>query len=339
MPRIKRFALAALAALSALGCQGAGSDSDADFGPRHVVTERWDTVFVAGGDHVNDTLFAGPHKIVLLGSMVIVADGMMERVIALDQGSGSVQWTFGRMGEGPREFRGIADLAVTRDGRLWVLDFGNGRIASLSPDGTFHGVRTFHHLPAPPTAILLLDDRAIAMSHGLQEPFMEIGLDSFELRESFGLGWPDPVPALANMRVTLAEGPAGTWVSAFALGPGFTVWDRGEPRSYRYREPIPFAIRPSAELTRMRADSARNGAVSMTVLDDEIFILFGGRPVRAAHPGEPTRWIDVYSVNGRYQRSYRLPFDTRGMATDGRTFYLLVSDGIPRVIALRPIVE
>jgi hypothetical protein len=322
-----------------MGCEESRAGPGDPFVPRNVVAEKWDTVFVAGGESINDTLFAGPHRIALAEGVVVVGDGMVERVIALDRATGAVEWSFGRLGGGPGEFRGISDMAVTRDGMIWVLDFGNGRITVLAPDGEFHGVKTLHHLPAPPASILPLDDRAIAMSHGAPRPFMEIGLDSLELRHSFALSWPDSVPALANSRVSLAEGPGNTWVSAFALGPGFTVWESGTPRSYMYREHIPFALRPSPQLTAMGADSARDGAVSLEVVGDEIFMLFGGRPVRRAHPGEPTVWIDVYSLRGDYLRSYRLPFHTRGMATDGRTFYLLATDDIPKLIALRPIDE
>lgn len=93
------------------------------------------------------------------------------------------------------------------------------------------------------------------------------------------------------------------------------------------------------QMTQARADSARIGAVSVDVIGKEIFFLFGGRPVRAAHPAEPTVWIDVYSVSGDYLRSYRLPFDADGMATDGNMFYVLASDETPKVIALRPRVD
>jgi hypothetical protein len=304
-----------------------------------VIAERWDTLFVAGGDTVNDTLFAGPTRLAIADGLVVVGDDMAARLVALDRATGEVKWTFGGPGAGPREFRGLADIAVTHAGMIWVVDFGNGRIAELSPTGEFHGVRMLHHLPAPPASILPLEDRAIAMSQGAPEPFMEIGLDSFELRRAFALAWPDPVPEIANTRVELAEGPGNVWVSAFTVGPGFTVWGRGEPRSYRYREHIPFASRVSMEMTRMRADSARNGAMSLDVVAGEIFVLFGGRPARAAHPAEPTLWVDVYSMDGEYLRSYRLPFDTDAMATDGKTFFLLPAEGVPRLIALRPIEE
>lgn len=336
---MRRLILLALIAPIGVGCQESRGGPDRSQGLRNVVAERWDTLFVAGGETVNDTLFAGPNQLAIADGVVVVGDDMAARLVALDRTTGEVEWRFGGPGAGPREFRGLADIAVTRGGTIWVLDFGNGRIAELSSTGEFRGVRTLHHLPAPPASILPLADRAIAMSHGAPEPFMEIGLDSLELRGAFTLAWPEPIPEIANTRVELAEGPGNVWVSAFALGPGFTVWGRGGPSSYHYRERVPFANRSSREIRRLRADSARNGAMSLDVVGEEIFVLFGGRPVRQAHPGEPTLWIDVYSLDGEYVRSYRLPFDTSAMATDGQTFYLHPAEGVPRLIGLRPIGE
>jgi len=330
------LALAILLGFAA--CQNTSEDLRR-YSPRIVLAERWDTVFVAGGQGINDTLIFRSHQLTLVDGTLIVADGLAERLVALDAATGRLEWMFGGPGQGPQEFRGISDLAVTRNRRVWAMDYGNGRIAELGPDGRFHGVKTLHHLPAPPAFILPLDDRAIAMSPGAPMPFMEIGLDSLELRRAFPLSWPGAIPEIANTRLLLQGGPDTTWVSAFTLGPGFTVWRGRASRSFSYREPVFFANRSSPRITEMGADSARWGAVSLDVVGEEIFMLFGGRPVRRAHPGEPTLWIDVYSLGGEYLRSLRLPFGTSGMVTDGRTFYVLPSEGIPRVVALRPILE
>lgn len=64
----------------------------------------------------------------------------------------------------------------------------------------------------------------------------------------------------------------------------------------------------------------------------------GGRPKRYAHAHEPTHYIDVYGLDGRYHRSYLLPSDTWSMATaDARTFYVLTFKGdMPVLLGLRP---
>ncbi|MGH7480598.1 MAG: hypothetical protein ACRELV_00455, partial [Longimicrobiales bacterium] len=101
----------------------------------------------------------------------------------------------------------------------------------------------------------------------------------------------------------------------------------------------PWALKSGPRLMRAGADSARYGAVSLSVVGDEIFMLFGGRPFRQEHPDEPTRMIDVYGMDGEYRRSYRLPFDTGHMVTDnGELFYVLTYDelGYPFILGLRP---
>lgn len=304
---------------------------------REVVATRWDTLFEVGADSVNDTLFAGPLRIELVEGRVVIDDAMAWRLKAVNSSTGDVEWAHGGRGHGPQELYGVSDLQEGPDGTLWVLDFGNGRITALGPDGGYRGTRTLHGLPAPPAAILPLQNRIIAMSHGAPEPFMVLTADSLKLQRRFALPWPGTIPPRANTRVLLARGSGDAWAAAFALGPGFIVWTGGQPRAHRWIENIPFAMRVSTRLTRARADSARYAAVSLEIVEDEIFTLFGGRPVRAAHPGEPTLWVDVYGLDGNYRRSYKLPVDATAMTTDGSTFYVLHSTGItPALLAIRP---
>jgi hypothetical protein len=64
-------------------------------------------------------------------------------------------------------------------------------------------------------------------------------------------------------------------------------------------------------------------------------MLFGGRPKWALHDMELPRVIDTYGLDGGYRRSYRLPFYSWRIATDGRTFYVTHHDPYPAVFALR----
>lgn len=50
---------------------------------------------------------------------------------------GRYQGTIGGTGSGPGEYRNVAGLAVLRDGRIVVNDFGNGRYNLYAPDGEF----------------------------------------------------------------------------------------------------------------------------------------------------------------------------------------------------------
>lgn len=337
---LRSYQLIVVIGCAAIGLTCGSRDPESGGAVRTVVTRSWDTLFVVGADGINDTLFARPHRIAVAGDLIVVGDGQADRVIAIDKRSGEARWSFGRRGSGPTEFLGIADIKWGKDGTILILDYGNGRLAELSTAGAFLGVRSLQHLPAPAVAILPLDDRAIAMSPGGgTQPFMELGRDSLELRGRLSLRWPDLIPDQANTEIVLAEGPQNLWVAAFGQGPGFTVWNGVVSNSHRYIERIPFANRVGPSVRQVGADSARFGAVSLSIVGDEIFMLFGGRPVRSAHPGEPTVWIDTYSLDGSYVRSYRLPSDTDAMATDGNVFYVLVSDGFPALLALRPVLE
>jgi hypothetical protein len=65
-------------------------------------------------------------------------------------------------------------------------------------------------------------------------------------------------------------------------------------------------------------------------------MLFGGRPKRAAHDEEPTSLIDVYTPEGRYIESYRLPFGAVGFTTDGSRFFVVRQEPFPALVGLRP---
>jgi hypothetical protein len=51
---------------------------------------------------------------------------------------------------------------------------------------------------------------------------------------------------------------------------------------------------------------------------------------------EPTRYIDVYSLDGDYRRSYLLPGHTLDFAMDGDVFYVIQYEPDYGVLALRP---
>jgi hypothetical protein len=112
-----------------------------------------------------------------------------------------------------------------------------------------------------------------------------------------------------------------------------------EPRSYI--EHIPLSRKPGPALTAARADSARLGAVSVAVDGGRIYMLFGGRPRRAAHPFEPTTLIDVYGVDGSYIESYRLPSHFQQMGRVDGDFLLIKESeiGLPQILRLSPRVE
>lgn len=63
------------------------------------------------------------------------------QVVALDKTSGRELFTVGKRGTGDGEFNLPRDVAVGKDGSIWVVDAGNFRIQVFSPEGKF--VRRF----------------------------------------------------------------------------------------------------------------------------------------------------------------------------------------------------
>jgi hypothetical protein len=191
------------------------------------------------------SLAAGPD-----GS-VYVADNLAQeiRVFASD---GTHLRTFGGAGQGPGEFRELYALAWL-DGDLAAFDPGNGRIAVLSPDGTWKVAIPASPMTGPPSTIRLhpLGD------DGFYAPVMAAGATSLlharytasGTRDTIGLPRP-PQGAQSGLRcqrtdggitgIVLPDGPtmvfgfpppggtmASTWTAdyrvAFANAAGDTV--------------------------------------------------------------------------------------------------------------------
>jgi hypothetical protein len=94
----------------------------------------------------------------------------------------------------------------------------------------------------------------------------------------------------------------------------------------------------SLDVAMIGASSERYGASSVEVEDGLIHMPFGGRPFKKAHPAEPTNLIDVYTIDGSYLHSYRLPGDFDKMTrSDGDYVLSNESDlGFPLIFRLRP---
>ncbi len=104
-------------------------------GDRVHLQESWDTVWTRTGSF-SDTVFLHPLTVLAFDSTVYVAEYGHGVVLAMDAATGSVRWTAGRRGNGPREFTHPI-LFKTLDGMLGVADARNQRISALSADGSF----------------------------------------------------------------------------------------------------------------------------------------------------------------------------------------------------------
>ena len=75
---------------------------------------------------------------------IAVADGGAGEIRVFDS-SGDHQWTAGRQGEGPGEFRIMDSLGTDPDGGIWVYDFSLQRITFVGPDGEIGEVTELEH--------------------------------------------------------------------------------------------------------------------------------------------------------------------------------------------------
>lgn len=71
---------------------------------------------------------------------VLVLDRQAHQILEFDQ-SGALVRTISRDGQGPGEIRAAIELEVTKTGEIWVVDWGNNRIARWDPDGNHVGSR------------------------------------------------------------------------------------------------------------------------------------------------------------------------------------------------------
>lgn len=314
----------------------AGCSTAPEPGKRAVLTERWDTLAIIGGSSVEDTTFADPFVLRFWGDRIAVADWIGNHVRVFDA-EGGLKWTAGSTGAGPGEFRQIADIAVAPNGNLWIVGHRNVRISEVDTLGQFVRHVPLQHLPRAPSHVVVLPDRVVFTLNSDIHSIVEVDTGSFAIRRAYGFPWPDSLSFDYNLRVHPASTPRNpTWVAAFQHGPGFMIFRDGESSHHRYVDDIPFQYKINERLKASGADSLRYGALSADIVDGEIYMLFGGRPNRAIHPEEPTRLLDVYDLEGTYLRSYRTPFHSRVMTTDGERFLFYQEDPYPQVVIARP---
>lgn len=309
---------------------------------RRFVTAAWDTVFQLGSADPNDTTLLTPGNILLWDDRIVLTDGRNRNVRVFSR-SGELLWVLDKRGQGPGELAWVTALSVSSAGHLWVPDQSNGRILELTKTGELLRELRIQHLPASPQSIAVLQDRVVFPTQTAEYALIVADPDSLRVLSWRGFPWPEPLDSRLNLDVvhTARRPPSGeAWAMAFSYGPGFMVFHGDSVATYRYIDPIPFAIKSGPRERAMGADSARYAALSISQVGDELFMLFGSRPRRQQHPaGEPTLLIDVYGLDGQYRRSYKLPSNTIDMTTeDGETFYVLtyIDETYPVLLGLRP---
>jgi len=107
----------------------------------------------SGVDQPSDLAF-GP------GGIIYLVDGVNNRIVAMTR-NGVEQFTFGKSGSNPGEFRYPMGIDISKDGRIFIADTGNHRIQVFDSKGGFlyqFPVKTSSaERPADPVDVLALD--------------------------------------------------------------------------------------------------------------------------------------------------------------------------------------
>lgn len=308
--------------------------------PRVLATALWDTVFIIGSPSVADTTLLIPTRMALLddSSLAVIDDVNLDlRLFSLP--GGEIRWRYAEAGRGPGEWQFPHFVAPTPWGELWVLDNRNRTITRFDGSG-FRGELSAAHIPRLPSVLAVWKDRVVFTTQ-----WPDTGLivtdRNLVVSDILRYPWPDRLTFEQNVRMSAAATVAGELVVAFEFGPGFMVFDSTihDARTYDFIDPVPYSMKPRVALQAARRDSTRFGARSAAIRGREIHFLTGGRPLRFAHDGEPTRLIDVYGVDGAYRRTYLLPFNTEEMLAWRDSSYIVrieTAEGFPMILGLTP---
>lgn len=301
------------------GCDGP------DASGRIIVNEGWDTILAIGSMSVDDTVLISPSAVVVWNGDLAILEAQPQRVRVFSA-TGEDRWTFGSRGQGPGEMLQAYKLMVLRDGNLGVPDGQNRKLVEIDAAGRFVGERYYRDLPGASGNPTRFGNRLIWSQYWPGRPSFITDSDEFAVVDSVEIPWPEPNDQKYRPNIsTRTAGSAERWAAALWFGPYFAVGDDHGVSVFPMVETFHWAYAPTPEVQQDHlADSAYIGAWNVALVGDEVFILGGGRPRRAAHGEEPTRLIDVYGVTGDYRRSYELPFASWAFDTaDGRTFYVL----------------
>ena len=160
-PRVARLTLASLASALLIGCEtgerqvvvvtdSAGVrliDIARDQLPVQHVDSTPDLI-IGAGTAFGGLEFYGIRTLTVLRDSTIVVSDRDQQIIQIDPVTGSIA-RMGGAGDGPLEFRNLAEILETPDGHLLVIDQGRRRIVELTRDGDILGESRFPPIGSP----------------------------------------------------------------------------------------------------------------------------------------------------------------------------------------------
>lgn len=330
-----------------VGCEaryGAGAGSRYDLrndprstrpGPRQIVEMEWESVLKVGGSESDTTLYY-PTLPQADSAGAYVYDVAEYRVVRLSK-TGTVEWTYGRKGQGPDEFRNVRDLELDSSGRLWVLDPQNARITVLDGRGHVQARIPLRDLPYSEQVVPLSSGEAILVAAETEQPLLHVDAAG-NVRAAPEFPW----PALRNLhplasQLTAATDPWSEYSAvAFRAGNGFFVLRAGVPLPYYgiFVEHTEFPAVEEAVSGNTRTSRLSRpvfSAWSIALRDGRLFVLFSGRTEHR------NAVLDMYEAEtGDYVRSVILPRRLSAISVAGGLLYGTYEDPYPGLEAWRP---
>lgn len=292
----------------------------------------FDTLWVVGGP--DDTLLAMPAMPRHDGEHGMVFFDYQARRASRIGADGTVLWSWGREGEGPGEIKNVRAIDVRDDGAVLLVDSGNGRVVTLSPQGEQVGETPFRGAGTV-ESVAALSDGLLALQGG-RAPFATWSAEGGFVNAA-GPAELGEVRLLSHQGL-LAHWRDQRWVLGFRLGNGWMVFDGNNlVGTHPYVEHSEF---PEIRLVRQGfrryshiPERPRTSGRTLSVLADTLFVLFGGeRPV-----GRLGRALDKFDLTtGRYLGSDLLPHSAH-YATVGndRLFTISLDRVFPSIVALK----
>ncbi len=308
-------------------------------GNRAYLQGSWDTVWTRSGS-LSDTVLLQPLLLLAFDSTVYVAEYGNMVVLALDAATGSVRWTAGRRGSGPREFmRPVLFRAL--DGMLAVADAPNQRISTVRADGSFASEARVELPSSVRSACQLSADVLLAGAVGRHSALLRFSPQDSSPRkvQAPWLADLDQLPTVLGQFHLTQVSPS---LCAFVplLGPSdLRVFD--EQMQVVARVPARERLSPATADTQVLAGGvirttigrdAVFGWADVAIVGESAFVVFEGSSK------ERLRLIDEFSLpDFAYVGTHLAPYRIKAATGFAQSLTLLMEDeeGYPRITQLR----
>lgn len=299
---------------------------------RHFRDDSIEVVWTIGADS-GDTTLLNP-RILAADSVGVTVwdDGRMAATrISSD---GIWQWTFGRRGEGPGEFRSVSGMAALPGGGVAIADAANASLTLVNGRGELSEVIDLQGLGHPASLAALDNGSFVIYSMDTSRPF--VIMDKHRELEDIEFPWTPfgdllPLERQGKM-ITLGDG----WVFGLTTGNGWWHFPADKrARAYPYAEHTEFPIvatqvSDGGSRTQRRLVDPVYAAWGLAARGDTVFVHFSGRTQYQLSV------VDLFLVqDGSYLGSIRFPGPVTHFSAGVDRSYVIRTDILSSVSAIR----